>query len=351
MKIVHIANHVQEAGNGIVNVMVDLACEQAGMGHEVAVVSGGGSYEPLLYRHGVTHYTLDQTRRPASILRAFFQFRSLMRQIRPDIIHAHMMTGALLSRYLKGLNSYKIVTHVHNEFQKHADLMRVGDAVIAVSDAVAKSMAARGIRQNKLKVVRNGTVGSPRKLRESSMFEHKGLTIVTVAGLYTRKGIGDLIEAFELIAAKMKDVCLYIVGEGPDRALFEEQAASSIYRNQIKFEGFQQDPAPYMHAADVFVLASHKDPFPLVLIEAREAGCAIVATGVDGIPEALDHGGSGILVPPKQPAKLAEAVIELLENAERREYFRMRAKEGLEFYKVQRVAEETLHIYREVLNR
>ncbi|MGO4109166.1 glycosyltransferase family 4 protein [Paenibacillus sp. YAF4_2] len=351
MKIVHIANHVQEVGNGIVNVMVDLACEQAKMGNEVIVVSGGGSYEELLNQYDVVHYKLDQTRKPAPMLRAFFQFRALMKRVRPDIIHAHMMTGALLSRYLKGLNSYKIVTHVHNEFQKNADLMRVGDAVIAVSNAVAESMAARGIKESKLKVVRNGTVGSPRKIHVSSMLDLKGSIIVTVAGLYTRKGIGDLIEAFDRIAAKVEDVRLYIVGEGPDRTLFEKMAGLSIYRNQIKFEGFQLDPASYMQAADVFVLASHKDPFPLVLIEAREAGCAIVATDVDGIPEALDHGGSGVLVPPKQPALLAEAIIELLEDTKKREYFRERAKQGLEFYQVQRVAEETLHIYREVLSR
>ncbi|WP_435169800.1 glycosyltransferase family 4 protein [Paenibacillus glycanilyticus] len=351
MKIVHIANHVQEVGNGIVNVMVDLACEQARMGHEVIVMSGGGSYEHLLHANGVAHCTLDQTRKPASMLRAFFRFRSEIRRLRPDIIHAHMMTGALLSRYLKGLHSYKIITHVHNEFQKHADLMKVGDAVIAVSDAVAQSMAARGIHKNKLKVVRNGTVGSPRKIQGSSMLDLKGVTIVTVAGLYTRKGIGDLIEAFDQIAAKVEGVELYIVGEGPDRSLFESMASLSFYGNQIKFEGFQHDPMPYMQAADVFVLASHKDPFPLVLIEAREAGCAIVATGVDGIPEALDHGGSGVLVPPRQPAVLAEAVIDLLEDAKKREYFREQARQGLDFYRVKRVAEETLHIYEEVLNR
>lgn len=351
MKIVHIANHVQEVGNGIVNVMVDLACEQAKMGHEVIVMSGGGSYEHLLRRQGVAHCTLDQTRKPASMLRAFFRFRSEISRLRPDIIHAHMMTGALLSRYLKGLHSYKIVTHVHNEFQKHADLMKVGDAVIAVSDAVAQSMAARGIHKNKLKVVRNGTVGSPRKVQGSSMLDLSGIKIVTVAGLYMRKGIGDLIAAFDQIAAKVDGVKLYIVGEGPDRVLFEKMADLSLHKNQIKFEGFQLDPAPYMQAADVFVLASHKDPFPLVLIEARETGCAIVATNVDGIPEALDHGGSGVLVPPKQPALLAEAVIDLLEDVKKREHFREQARQGLDFYQVKRVAEETLHIYETVLNR
>jgi glycosyltransferase involved in cell wall biosynthesis len=260
-----------------------------------------------------------------------------------------MMTGALLSRYLKGMSSYKIITHVHNEFQKHADLMKVGDAVIAVSDAVARSMAARGIKPNKLKVVLNGTVGSPRKINDSLMLDLKGPNIVTVAGLYTRKGIGDLIEAFNQIAASVEGVNLFIVGDGPERALFEKMAGLSIYREQIKFEGFQVNPEAYMRAADVFVLASHKEPFGLVLIEAREAGCAIVATDVDGIPEALDQGDSGMLVPPRQPAALAEAIIELLSDEGKRESYRERARQGLEYYQVSRVTEQTLQIYEEVL--
>lgn len=350
MKIVHIANHVQEAGNGIVNVMVDLACEQSKMGHEVVVVSGGGSYINLLMKHGVEHCHLDQTRKPVSMLQAFFQFRLIMNKIKPDIIHAHMMTGALLSRCLKGLGSYKIVTHVHNEFQKHANLMKVGDSVIAVSDAVSKSMVTRGIQEQKLRVVLNGTIGSPRK-HESDGIVLQGRSIVTVAGMYHRKGIEDLLAAFSIAAANIEDAHLYLVGEGPERQLFEAQASQSPFHERIHFEGFQKDSYKYMVSADLFVLASHKDPFPLVLIEAREAGCAIIATSVDGIPEALDYGESGKLVPPKQPELLANAMVQLLESKELLAHYRNRAQIGLHFYRVQRVAEQTLQIYTEVLGK
>ncbi|MFF2094269.1 glycosyltransferase family 4 protein [Paenibacillus sp. NPDC058174] len=348
MRILHLANHVEEIGNGIVNVMVDLACEQSKMGHDVSVASGGGSYETLLHSYGVSHYVLDQSRKPSSMLQAFFRFRTLVRKVKPDVIHAHMMTGALLSRLLKGMNRYKLVTHVHNEFQKHADLMRVGDSVIAVSQAVSESMAGRGIRHDKLRVILNGTVGSPRK-HAAAKRELKGKAIVTVAGMYARKGIADLIEAFDLIAREVEDAHLYIVGNGPDRSQFEQLAACSEYRDRIRFEGFQRDPYSYMTAADVFVLASHREPFGLVLIEAREAGCAIVATSVDGIPEALDNGEAGMLVPPRNPRLLAEAVIGLLAYPERQLEYRRRAGEGLWAYDVKRVADETMKVYAEVL--
>jgi glycosyltransferase involved in cell wall biosynthesis len=348
MNILHIANHVKQSGNGIVNVMIDVACEQARLGHKVAVASEGGEYIELLLKNNVQHFNLDQTRKPAQLMQAFFDFRKIVKLFKPDIIHAHMMTGALLSRYLKGFQKYKIVTHVHNEFQKSADYMKVGDAVIAVSQAVAKSMANRGVEEMKLRVVLNGTIGSKR-IENSEGISLNGRAIVTVAGLNERKGILDLIEAFDIVSVECPDSELYIVGDGPDRDLFKIRAAQSFNYQRIHFEGFQTDPHKYMGSAEVFVLASHKDPFPLVLIEAREAGCAIIATDVDGIPEALDYGESGMLVPPKSPGKLAEAIIRMMCDEELREKYKLSAQQGLGFYRVERVAKEAIKIYEELL--
>ncbi len=348
LNILHIANHVKQSGNGIVNVMVDLACEQAILGHRVAVASQGGEYLELLKQHHIDHYNLDQTRKPMQMLQAFFDFRSIVKRFQPDIIHAHMMTGALLSRYLKGLSKYKIVTHVHNEFQKSADYMKVGDTVIAVSHAVAHSMAKRGVHEEKLRVVLNGTIGSRRNTRMEEV-QLKGRSIVTVAGLNERKGIADLMKAFNIISDQCPDSELYIVGDGPERERFKEMASQSAHPHKIHFEGFQTDPRRYMCSCDVFVLASHKDPFPLVLLEARESGCAIIATEVDGIPEALDFGRSGMLVPPKAPEKLAAAMLNMLCDEKLRQEYKHSAQQGLDFYKVERVAKETLRIYEEIL--
>ncbi len=77
MRIIHILNHVQEIGNGIVNVAVDLACLQAKSGFEVAVVSAGGEYESLLDIYGVKHYQLDQRRKPISIIKAAIRYRAI----------------------------------------------------------------------------------------------------------------------------------------------------------------------------------------------------------------------------------------------------------------------------------
>ena len=351
MRILHILNHVQEIGNGIVNVAVDLACLQAKNAHEVAVVSGGGEYEKLLASYGVKHWQLDQTRTPINLIRAARNYRSIINEFQPDIVHAHMMTGVVLAKVLKANSGYTLVSTVHNEFQRSAILMGLADRVIAVSKAVAESMARRGIAQHKLRVISNGTLGSVRSgnIQDYQPVKLQHPAIVTVAGMYQRKGISELIDAFTQIAAKFPAAHLYIVGNGPDKQRFAEQAKSTPYHDRIHFAGFQPEPQRYLLAADIFVLASHRDPSPLVIPEAREAGCAIVASNVDGIPEALDHGKAGILVPAKNSQALADALGKLLQNPDLLSQWQNQAQQNLQRLTVGRVNQETLAVYAELI--
>jgi len=230
--------------------------------------------------------------------------------------------------------------------------MGLAERVIAVSKAVQKSMVRRGIPENKLRVVCNGTLGSPRtrKLQEYQPLPLQQPAIATVAGMYKRKGIAELINAFEQIANLFPQAHLYIVGNGPERLLFEAQAKATSVADRIHFEGFQPEPQRYLLSCDIFVLASHHDPCPLVLSEAREAGCAIIATQVDGIPEALDDGQAGLLVQAKDSHALAKALAQLLGNSDMLQEWKQRAHHNLERLNVARVNQETLAVYDELAN-
>jgi glycosyltransferase involved in cell wall biosynthesis len=349
MKILHILNHIRETGNGIVNVAIDLACLQAQAGHQVAVASVGGDYQALLEHYGAQHFEIDQTRRPRPLLIASQQYRRLIKEFKPDIVHAHMMTGAILARALRFGHPYSLISTVHNEFQRSATWMGLADGVIAVSQAVADAMKRRGIPLAKLRVVRNGTLGSPRQQTKTtpSVQDLHHPAIATVAGMNHRKGIADLITAFSQLTTYFPDAHLYLIGDGPDRAKFEAMAKASTAAKHIHFEGFQPDPQSYLRAADIFVLASHREPFGLVISEAREVGCAIIASQVDGIPEALDQGQAGLLVPPKNPAVLTEALTKLLSDQATLQYWRKQAQQNIDWLSIQRVFTETQAIYEE----
>lgn len=354
MRILHLTNDIHKLGNGIINVAVDLACLQAKAGHEVSVASAGGEYESLLEQYGVQHFYLNQRRQPINLLKAAVRYRSIVQNFQPDIVHVHMMTGAVLAWSLRGVLSYILVSTVHNEFQRSAIVMGLADRVIAVSQAVAESMQRRGIPHHKLRVVHNGTLGSPRQTvstvsSESALLHRPAIT--TVAGLYQRKGIADLIAAFEQIALKFPQVHLYLVGDGPDRKLFEQQAQNTSVADRIHFVGFQPEPQRYLQATDIFVLASHREPFGLVISEAREAGCAIVASQVDGIPEALEDGQAGLLVPPANSDLLAAALTQLLESPERLQFWQTQAQQNLDWLNVARVHQETLAVYQDAIEQ
>jgi glycosyltransferase involved in cell wall biosynthesis len=360
MRILHITNHVQKIGNGIVNVAVDLACLQAKSGLDIAVASAGGEYEKLLADHGVEHFHLNQCRTPLNLIKAAWHYRQIIKDFQPDIVHVHMMTGAILAGIFRKNREYHLVSTVHNEFQHSAILMGLADQVIAVSKAVANSMIKRGIPPQKLRVVSNGTLGSPRhkKLADYQPVKMPHPSITTVAGMYTRKGIYELIEAFKIVSIDFPQAHLYLVGDGPDRLMFESMVQNTDFSNaygglrqRIHFEGFQAEPQRYMLGTDIFVLASHCESFGLVLTEAREAGCAIVASDVDGIPETLDDSQAGILVPPKDIPALANTLTQLLSDRQLLDQWKFRAQQNLERFSAARVNEETLTIYRELMRK
>jgi glycosyltransferase involved in cell wall biosynthesis len=349
LRIVHILNHVRCTGNGIVNVAVDLACAQASAGNRVLVISGGGQYEALLADCGVAHQRFDQKKNPLALPFAAARLRGILRAFAPDVVHAHMVTGLILVVLARLGTAYRLISTVHNVHDKSANLMGFADRVIAVSQAVAVSMERRGIPERKLRVVSNGTLGSkrtrPLQAYPAADLAHPAIT--TVAGLEERKGIDVLIRAFTTVAARLPEPHLYIVGDGPDRAVFEREASASPAAARIHFEGFQSEPQRYLRASEIFVLASYSDSNPLVLSEAREAGCAIVASRVDGIPEALDDGEAGILVAPGDADALARRIGELLCDPVLLTRWRQRALQQLHRLRVSRVCSETMVVYTE----
>lgn len=347
LRIVHLLNELAQLGNGIVNVAIDAAVEQSRAGHDVTVAAPDGAYAELLRENGVKHLLLD----PSGVVRplaAVFTLRGFLRRNETQIVHAHMMKGAVIGRLACTGTKARLVTTVHNSWQKHAVIMKLGHRVIAVSDAVRDDMISRGVPASRIETVRNGTIGTARRPAGTApapvTLEHPN--VVSVAGMYVRKGIADLIEATALVRERVPGLTTYLLGDGPDRAQFEQLARDRGLGSAVVFLGFRSDAELVMKQADVFVLASHADPNPLVIPEARAARLPIVATRVDGIPESLDGGSAGLLVPPHAPDALANAIAGLLLAPEQRNRLRAATSRNLERLTVRRMAGETLDVYR-----
>lgn len=351
MRILHVLNHALRQ-NGNVHVAVDLACEQRRRGHVVGYASEGGDLAPVMEAHGVELFHLDQTR--SRFLRApeiTYGLISIIRKFKPDIVHAHMMTAAVAGWMATRVMGVPLVTHIHNSFDKHSSLMRFGDRIIAVSEAVARNaIKERGMAADRVRVVMNGSVCTERLPADPG--PPAGLmhpNVGTVCGQHPRKGVDHLIRAMEKVYAVRPETHFYIVGEGPFQKAYEEQAAAGPAAANIHFLGALADPRPMLSSFDIFALASLQDPCPLVIGEARWAGCAVVATNVDGIPETLDGGASGSLVPPADPEAMAQVLLALLNTPEALAGARLAARTGADRFRVERVNRDVEAVYGEVV--
>jgi glycosyltransferase involved in cell wall biosynthesis len=330
LNILHVANHTHRY-NGNVHAAIDLACAQADAGHTVTMCSAGGSFDDILRAHGVALELLPELATKAGAPRAVLRLRQIIRERRAAIVHAHM------------------VTTVHNAFERSAIIMGLGDRVIAVSQSVGGAMEARGVPRGRLRVVLNGTLGTARyemgTTPEPEALAHPA--VLYVGGLHPRKGIADLLKGFSAAREQREDLNLYLVGEGPCEEEYRGLVAEAD-RHAIHFCGSRRDPRSFMLGADAFVLASHADPAPLVLSEAREAGLAVIATEVDGIPELLEGGAAGLLIPPKSPDRIAQALLTVFADEQSLAAHRARGQINLRRLSLARVADETLVVYRQV---
>lgn len=316
MRILHLVNFVNAAGNGITNVTVDLASGQRRLGHDVCVASAGGAYEELLADQGVrTSRILFHQRDPISLLWSRMKLRRLVRDFRPDVIHTHTLTPTVVACSLR--SGPPVVATVHNEYQRGVRLMGLADAVVGVSEAVTQAMVSRRIEASRTHTVRNGTIGSPRRVARADLspVKLKRPAIVAVGAVSQRKGSDVLLEAFGRVLEHVPEAHLYFVGS-QDWRPFDRAVREKPWSDRVHLEGFVAQPQAYLHEADVFAIPSRREPFPLALLEALEAGCAIVGSDVDGIPEGVAQGTAGLLSAVDDVPGLAHNIVTLLQDGE-----------------------------------
>jgi glycosyltransferase involved in cell wall biosynthesis len=346
MKIVHLINHCDLA-NGNVHLAVDLACEQAKSGDTPIFITAGGYFEPLLERHGVRHVTIPHNvRRPFSCAVALAKVLWLSLRLRPDVFHAHMMSGAIIGFVVARLTGRPLVTTLHNSFDGHARVMRLGDAVVAVSRPEHERLLLDGYSPKTLNLVINGPLGSPRyTVGPERPITPSPPSIVSLCGLHHRKAVGDIIDGFALVARTFPDWRLTIAGEGPDLEPLKAKAKDLGVGDRVDFLGKITEPFQVLTLAEIFVIASHAEPFGLAVVEARRAGCAVIGTDVGGIPEVTAYGEAGILVPPKCPEAIAESLSRLMADPDLRADYQRRALRGLDAFTTERMRSAYGDIY------
>jgi glycosyltransferase involved in cell wall biosynthesis len=241
---------------------------------------------------------------------------------------ASLMCGSTWSLRLHGLADFGDPTAANL-----ADKIQAADLVLCVSyfGRAQAMLKAPPDTWNKLHVVRCGLDTARFAPVEGAHRSGGRCEILCVGRLTPEKGHALLLEALEILLREQVDFHCTLVGGGPEHDRLIETARSRGLIERVHFAGSvgQDDIQEYFDRADVFVLPSFAEGLPVVLMEAMAKSLAVVSTHVMGIPELVEHGVNGILVPPGCPESLADALAALAADPDRRSSMGERGREKI----------------------
>lgn len=267
-------------------------------------------------------------------LRLIPLLRRIIEQNAPDIVVTHQVKSHLLMKLSRLWRQYPWVAFHHGYtktklrervYNRMNDLsLPTAHGVITVCQAFAQEMASAGValerifvQHNSLRPEQAASAEEAEALRAKLGMTDGERMVLAIGRLSSEKAHIDLLSAFSHLQKTKTELKtrLVIVGDGPERKRLEAAARSYGISERLHFAGQISNVKPYYAAADVFALPSHSEGSPYVLLEAMSAGLTIVATSVGGVPEMVEDQESALLVPPRDPQAMAEAISSVLADA------------------------------------
>jgi glycosyltransferase involved in cell wall biosynthesis len=286
----------------------------------------------------------------------------LMRRHGIDVVHAHMYRSNVPATIAARLARVPVViAQVHNvntwetRRQRWVDrfLCRWRTVAIAVSERVRQDVIRNlGMRPERVVVIRNGVhtaLFADRSkrgaVRRALGLEPDDLAIIYHGRLTPHKNPQALLKIAREAGSQRSGVVVLVAGDGPLREDLEVEAKRQALMDRIVFLGRRDDIPELLQAADIAVLPSLKEGFSNALIEAMAAGLPVIATDVGGNAEAIEHGRSGLIVPPRDERALLGAVLQLVDDPMARETIGRRAAERARDFSLDKMVEEVESLY------
>lgn len=291
----------------------------------------------------------------------------LFRREQPDVVHVHNFlaqvyagaaaratgTPALVGTkhgadWPSLLSSRRLASYVY----------RLCDRLVAVSDDVRRGLLrAYGFAHYHVSLILNGidterfrpTEDGTAALRQEALGLTGAPVIGTVCRLAEYKGVRTLLDGFNAVLSECPGACLVLVGDGPDRSLFEIRTRELGLDGSVTFLGNCDDVAAIYPAFDIYAQPSYTEGISLTMLEASSCALPVVATRVGGTPEIVVDGETGLLVPPRDADALAQAILWIWRNRNRAHAMGRAARQRVKKkFSLDRMVRDYLELYQEL---
>jgi len=298
---------------------------------------------------------------------AAWRFSRVIKRLDPDVVHAHDPHGVAMAAFALSIDAAafrrssrpapplvaarRVDFHLRgNSFSKWKH--RQVDCYIAASEAIRQMLVADGVPADRTVTVHEGIdvdhviAAEPVNVHEAFFLPHGAPVVGNVAALVGHKGQRYLIEAARLVVREIPDARFVILGEGELREPLEHQVREHRLEKHVLLPGFRTDVLGCIKSFDLFVMSSVTEGLGTSLLDAMACKRPIVATSAGGIPEIVEDGATGLLVPPRDAASLAKAIVRALRDEPMSRRF---GEAGFarvrERFTVERMVSETAAVY------
>jgi glycosyltransferase involved in cell wall biosynthesis len=352
-------------------------------GFDVVGVSGPGPFVADLERAGIRHIALRHATRSVSPLddvRAAAELYRLLRRLRPDIVHTHTPKPGVYGRLGGRAAGVPVVVNTVHGLYATADDTRTrraavyalerlaatcSDAELVQNEEDLATLAALRVPADRLHLLGNGidlerfapgpkAEAARRRIRAELAIDDDTVIVGAVGRLVWEKGYGELFAAAKQLGQRTPQVTVVVAGPNePGKAdAIGQTALDAAESSGVRFLGHRSDVEDLYPAFDIYVLASYREGFPRSAMEAAAMGLPIVATDIRGCRQVVEHGVTGLLVPPRDAAALTDSVAHLATDPDRRRAMgRDAADKATREFDQRRVIAATLAVYEGLLER
>ncbi|MBN2183998.1 MAG: glycosyltransferase [Candidatus Krumholzibacteriota bacterium] len=293
-----------------------------------------------------------------------FRIASFCRKHPINILHLHSAhahsTGIAVKLFFPALKSiavrrvdFRVGKNPLSRLKYSTGLV---DRIVCISGEIKRVMTECGVAEEKLQVIRSGVdihkfdgLTKNREIYRDFHIPEEHIIVGTVAAMAGHKDYPNLLRAARIVIDSRKSVTFVAVGAGSDIKEMKRLHGELGLGSRFIFAGYQEKVGPFLKLFDIFVLASKTEGLGTSLLDAQSIGLPIVATRTGGIPEIVNDGDTGILVPPRDHVALAEGILALIDNESRRRKLGLNGLRSVREFDIAKTVEQNISLYKELL--